>query len=198
MSLREATPQLDRPGAGIPFFERMVARYVLLPRLVWRRDWEDARALFEKEQKKILLISAGLSEEQMDLKVLIDRIRGIEDSSRFWSVSMTMEHLEVVGRAITAIICDLANDKQPSIEVDIANAKPKKNHNAKSARADFEKFCIESMNEINTRAVNKNSRLKFPHPWFGPLSAHQWHGLMAAHQALHRKQIQLIVDGLGH
>jgi len=39
-------------------------------------------------------------------------------------------------------------------------------------------------------------RAALPHPWFGPLDAAGWHALAAGHMAIHRVQIERILQGL--
>ena len=41
-----------------------------------------------------------------------------------------------------------------------------------------------------------NTKLKYSHPWFGPMNAAAWHVLSAGHLAIHRKQLRRILTGL--
>ena len=34
------------------------------------------------------------------------------------------------------------------------------------------------------------------HPWFGPMTPKGWYGLAAVHMGIHRKQIEMILEGL--
>jgi hypothetical protein len=39
-------------------------------------------------------------------------------------------------------------------------------------------------------------RVRHPHPWFGPMTAHDWHCLAAIHHRVHRRQLERIVGKL--
>jgi hypothetical protein len=56
--------------------------------------------------------------------VLINRIARIEDSSRYWSVFMVLDHLRIVDEGITRIVEELTNDRPFAREVRIQDAKP--------------------------------------------------------------------------
>lgn len=43
-------------------------------------------------------------EDHGAIPVLIDRVVGIEDSSRYWSVFMVLDHLRIVDEGMTQII----------------------------------------------------------------------------------------------
>lgn len=40
------------------------------------------------------------------------------------------------------------------------------------------------------------TKARYVHPWFGALNAYDWHALAAHHLALHRVQIERILEGL--
>ncbi len=84
---------LDQPGAGLPAYETFLLRYIKLPRFVSTMTWHSAVELFRDEGRKVFALVDLLSDEQLLTPVLIDRLRGMEDSSRNWSPAMTMEHL---------------------------------------------------------------------------------------------------------
>jgi hypothetical protein len=43
--------------------------------------------------------------------VLIDRVVGLEDSSRYWTVFMVLDHLRIVDEGISQIIKTLTDDR---------------------------------------------------------------------------------------
>jgi len=49
---------------------------------------------------RILKEAGSVAEGKRDRRVLVPRMRGIEDSSRFWSVNETLEHLLITGLAM--------------------------------------------------------------------------------------------------
>src|SRR6188768_2132871 len=103
----EAEPQLAPPGAGLPRLELFVARRLFASRLK-RGNREDFNAHFRKERATIAELVAGCDAESAARRVLIDRPRGLEDSSRYWSVWMTLEHLRIVHHGITRTMEALA------------------------------------------------------------------------------------------
>ncbi|MBX3389322.1 MAG: hypothetical protein KF691_07680 [Phycisphaeraceae bacterium] len=48
-------------------------------------------------------LSAGAAAE----RVLIPRLRGLEDSSRYWSVWMMLDHLRIVNSQVAMVIASL-------------------------------------------------------------------------------------------
>lgn len=187
------TPQLQKPGAGLPFFEALLLRFAF-PRYARKMNWDEAQRLFDKEGEKILALVRPLDNEVLGRRVLIPRIRGLEDSSRFWSVAMTLEHIVIVGQQLEYAIVMLSKGELPDGKADIAAVKPKGLDEPGQAVRSFEAFVEQFRESMNTKVGDRDSRLTFRHPWFGMLNAFQWHFLAAGHQNLHRKQIQLILE----
>ena len=161
MSTTPETTALDKPGAGIPFFERIMAKYFIMPREVRKRSWEDCGALFDREGARIVELIKDLTPAQLEKKVLIDRIPGIEDSSRFWSVKMTLEHLIVVGNGIGKIVGSLAQNTTPTVDVDIAKVKPK---GAKPTAETVTVFKSFEQNQVKRVMETVNSPIWLPGP----------------------------------
>src|SRR5688500_9049812 len=116
MSAADATkpaPVLQPPGAGLPWLERMVAKYVIFPRACRRLTWATAARLFQEEGAKILAIWDAMPPARLTERVLIRRLRGLEDSSRYWSAAMTVEHLNIVGPGIRAAVAMLRRGEVP-------------------------------------------------------------------------------------
>jgi len=55
---------------------------------------------------------------------------------------------------------------------------------------------VRSVVAAVSAAGNLKTALRLPHPWFGPLDAAGWHALAAGHMAIHRVQIERILQGL--
>lgn len=193
----ENSVELDKPGAGLPFFERILARYFFLPRQTRRLTWDQNVDLFKREVDRIGVLTKTLSREKMTTCVLIPRIRGIEDSSRYWSVAMTLEHLTIVNRAMASIIVELSQGRVPPIEVNIAKVKPQSSLDYQAALKDYLSTSLEVEQKLSSpQVLDRNSSAKLLHPWFGPITAHQWNWLLGVHQATHRRQIAEILKGL--
>ncbi|HEX7653656.1 MAG TPA: hypothetical protein VF607_09125, partial [Verrucomicrobiae bacterium] len=106
------TPNLAPPGAGLPAIEMVLARTFF----AWRRTLGNRTSFtrdFQREQDQIAKLIAHLPPERAAQRVLIPRLRGLEDSSRYWSVWMTLEHLRIMHTGITGIMQALAQGKVP-------------------------------------------------------------------------------------
>jgi len=186
-------PKLAPPGAGLPKVELYIAR--LLFALRRRRGSRDSfNARFEQERGKIRELLRSCDAESGARRVLIERPRGLEDSSRYWSVWMTLDHLRIVHGSITRVIGALAGGKVPGGAASTAAVKPSPQATM-AVVAEYEQSCDDLLAAV--RAVpDLNTSLRYPHPWFGPLNAAGWHALAAGHIAIHRVQIGRILQGL--
>ncbi len=190
-------PQLDKPGAGVPWAEGLLLRYYVGPvvstRTGWYRNWET----FDNINRKTLAVAEKLTDKQLTTRILIPRLRGLEDSSRYWSVAMTLEHLVIVGNGITGIIKSLGNNITPPIRVSTANVKPKGEHEPQTDIDDFRQFATDTRPAIEQAIRLPPSRLhKLDHPWFGPFDALQWQWLLGMHGVIHYRQIKAIAARL--
>ena len=191
-------PKLASPGAGLPLVERLVARYILLPKLV--RKTSPARALtyFMRTGEDILTEIKTVSDTEIQTRVLIPRQRGLEDSSRHWSIALTLEHLQIVGCGMTEILLLLSRGEKPTLVADTALVKPQGKHppSAQKCREEFQSFLQLTQERIKSERGANLKKLTHPHPWFGELSADAWQVLLSIHQNIHRNQIQAILTGL--
>lgn len=55
---------------------------------------------------------------------------------------------------------------------------------------------VDGYESTVTRLGTLGGRVRHPHPWFGPMTAHDWHCLAAIHYWLHRRQRERIVGKL--
>jgi hypothetical protein len=185
------TPKLAPPGAGLPKIQTYILRYLVVPIVSHKSTWEEDMQKFSLESTKI----QKLLEAKVDMheKVLVPPMAGLEDSSRYWSVTETLEHLLIVGEGIKKCIQDLTEGTIPKHETKIADVKPKGQVNFQEVKELFSTFTQNAPNQI-LAFKNRNSPLKYAHPWFGKLNAKQWCWLMGVHQGIHRKQIEAIVN----
>jgi hypothetical protein len=191
-------PTLQRPGAGLPWWEWLVARYFLFPRACRKLRWEGAGRLFQAEGAKVLALWDALPTDRLTERVLIRRLPGIEDSSRYWSVAMTVEHLTIVGFAIGLTIRGLRRGQLPSRPARVEDVKPRGEMPPAEVRADFVRLLAKAASaDAGEPPMAPGEGLRYPHPWFGPMDAYQWHCLRGIHQRIHRKQIESIRAGLG-
>ena len=186
-------PKLAPPGAGLPGPELMIARFKFKKRLR-SGTRESFVEHFQKERQRIAEIVAAVPFEGAGRQVLIERVRGLEDSSRFWSIWMTLEHLRIVNSRIATTVIDLAKGVTPAGAVRTADVKPDANVGA-GVVDEYEQACEKMLNAFAGIAELK-TELRFEHPWFGPLDAFGWLALAAGHMSIHREQIERITAGL--
>ena len=191
---------LQPPGAGLPWGEYALSRYILLPLASRKLDWGRAGALFQREGRKVLSLFDALPVGRQTERVLVPRLRGMEDSSRHWSAAMTVEHLNIVGRAILDVIASLRAGIVPSRKGSTADVKPRGEETAAETRAKFVQLLADSAEADGLPPLLPGDGPRYAHPWFGPMDAHRWHALSGIHQSIHRQQLEAIRDGLtaGH
>ena len=192
-SSQNETPKLAAPGAGLPGIELQIAR-VLFTLRAWTHDRQRIDALFRQECALVAELVRACPAGRLGERVLIPRPRGLEDSSRHWSVLMTLEHLRIVNLACASIIRELSEGRVPSGKASTADVKPTPDVTG-SVLATYEASCDEVLAAVAS-AKNLDDPARFPHPWFGPMSARRWHVLAAVHLGLHRRQIEAILVGL--
>ena len=186
-------PSLAPPGAGLPKIERFVAN--LMIRWQARRTTrEKAAALFAQERVAISELMRGVGELALQEPVLIKRLPGLEDSSRFWSLLMVVDHLRIVNEQITGVISCLSMGKMPKRAADIALVKPSPNVRPEVIAA-FHEGCEKFIATVASVGDLKTA-LTFEHPWFGPMDAATWHFMTGFHMRLHRKQMELILANM--
>ncbi|HTH49485.1 MAG TPA: hypothetical protein VMB21_18360 [Candidatus Limnocylindria bacterium] len=189
----EAGPQLAPPGAGLPTPELYIARLLM----GWQRltgDRESFNRKFQREREAIRQVVRSCDDVAAAKRVLIRRPPGLEDSSRYWSVWMTLDHLRIVNGQITKVIGALARGIIPPGEASTAAVKPTAALTA-SVVSDYETACDELVATV-AAVPELKTRVRFNHPWFGPMDALGWHGLASSHMGLHRVQIERILQAL--
>jgi len=189
----ELEPRLAPPGAGLPGFELLAGRWLFaLRRATGSRASFNAR--FQGERETIRVLVRPLDPESAAQRVLIERPRGMEDSSRFWSVWMTLDHLRIVHQSMIRVIGALSKGVELEGRASTANVKPGPQVTA-AVVAGYEKSCDDLLAAVEV-VENLNTPQRYAHPWFGPLNAAGWHALAAEHHGIHRVQIQRIIQGL--
>ncbi len=185
-------PKLAPPGAGLPKLELRIARLLFaFQRKLGNRDSFNAR--FQRERETIRSLVNSCDDDSGARRVLIRRPAGLEDSSRYWSVWMTLDHLRIVHQGMIRTIGALNKVVQPPGAANTANVKPSQQVTA-AIIPEYEQSCDQLLETVAT-AGNLKTKLRYTHPWFGPLNAADWHALAASHIGIHRTQIQRIVAG---
>jgi hypothetical protein len=185
-------PRLAPPGAGLPGPELLIAR------LLFR--WKSAtgnptlfRDRFASERTAIAGVLAACPPELRGERVLIPRLPGLEDSSRYWSVWMTLDHLRITNQAFANVIASLSSGVVPPTAASTAAVKPSETSST-AVEGEYER----SYDGVLTAAATANwdSPTRYPHPWFGPMTAPEWFSLAAGHLGIHRAQLGRIIAGL--
>jgi hypothetical protein len=190
-----AEPRLAAPGAGLPALELVIGRLMFSWRR-WRGSREEFNSLFESERRAILQITKQCRSELAARRVLIPRVRGLEDSSRYWSVWMTLDHLRIVNNQISRIIDSLSRGVVPAHKASTATIKPDKGVTS-AVVPEYVESCDKLLNTVR-EVPNLKTAAQYAHPWFGPLDAFGWHALAGGHMGIHRRQLDRIAAGLEH
>lgn len=184
-------PLLAPPGAGLPAIELFIGgRLFALKRLLGSR--ESFTAMFEQERVLIRDLVNSCPSEQRGERVLTPRLRGLEDSSRFWSVWMTLDHLRITNSVFAMVITSLAHGKVPQKKASTADVKPDPTVTA-AVESAFEESCDQLLTVVAAVPDLKTS-VRYAHPWFGPLDAFGWQAISATHMSIHRAQIRRIIE----
>ncbi len=187
------TPILAAPGAGLPWIELQVAKQIFRWQLR-RSNRGSAAALIRSERAEILRLAKSCDENSCNQRVLIKRMTGMEDSSRHWSMFMTIDHLQIVNTLVAEAITLLGHGKIPEQEASTATVKPSANAGP-SVFTLFEKSCEEILRAADA-IQDLHTTTRYAHPWFGPLDAAAWHFMAGFHMRLHRAQIEAILRDL--
>jgi hypothetical protein len=186
----EIEPVLAPPGAGLPRPELLAARMMFAwHRLTTSRARRAAAIMAQREA--LVALARACDPATGARRVLIPRLRGLEDSSRYWSVYMTLDHLRIVNANIARIIGLLARDRGPEGAASTAAVKPSPAADAAVIGA-FAAGCDELTRTVAAVADLRTAR-RFAHPWFGPLDAAGWHAMAGFHLELHQRQARAIL-----
>jgi hypothetical protein len=186
---------LGKAGAGLPKLQNLILRHIAFPMLRLTLSWKRAETLFESEGAKVLKLVAGLSQEQMNTKVLVPKTLGIEDNSRYYSAAMVLWHLIYVGETINTGIISLSRGETLDFTVKIENFKPFVDISP-NITDDYQAFLTNYRPALEKNVHDRRKANYHSHPWFGPLNPHGWLVLSAVHQFIHRRQLANIVKGL--
>lgn len=192
----QANIKLAPPGAGLGFFIELFLRWYVNPFVAKKASWQLCEANFINVHQKILLALENIPTDKADIKILVPPQRGLEDSSRYWSTTMLVEHLLIVGSQVHTAIIRLSQEQHMSELVSTANVKPSGDGSYSELLAKLKKFAAELPSDLNAHVVNKESKEKLAHPWFGPFNSKQWYWLLGVHAAIHLQQLNEIKKGL--
>jgi len=183
----EKKHNLQAPGSGLPKFENLFIKTVLVPLGRLFLGWKSARVWLNMELKSIEKMIDGLSDDELYKQVLIDHILGIEDDTRDWSAALVIEHLAIVSAGIIQVIKTLTEEQPFDGPIRIEAVKPGKNtvtiDELKQIIREYETFIPQ----------NKNSKMTKSHPWFIEFNNKDWNTFLAIHTWVHKRQIKAIL-----
>jgi uncharacterized damage-inducible protein DinB len=151
-------------------------------------------AKFHAERAAIRALVDRCPVERRGQRVLIPRLRGMEDSSRHWSVWMTLDHLRITNEAFAGVISQLSQNRTPPGAASTAAVKPSPDADA-AVDAAYESSC-DRVRAAAAAVTDWKTAARFAHPWFGPLSASAWYALAGMHLSIHRAQLAAILKRL--
>lgn len=186
-------PRLAPPGTGLPKAELLLARLLFALRR-WSGSRRSFSERFVRERERIRALVRECDADTGSRRMLICRVAGLEDSSRYWSVWMTLDHLRIVHEAIARLVAELVVGVAPAGEASTAAVKPRADAGPEVVAA-FEASC-DTLISVVSASPDLNTQARYPHPWFGPLDAAGWHALSGVHMSIHRRQIDRIIAGL--
>ena len=190
MRLEADSPRLAPPGAGLPVLELFFSRLLFaVARATHSRD--SALRQFSGEARRIRVRIEPLDGPAGSQRVLVPRLLGLEDSSRFWSPFMVVEHLVIVDTNMFRIMTDLVAGRSHPDASRIENFKPSPSA-ARTSLAAFDQLAEQFESHVR-QWPNLRTRCRHIHPWFGPLDAHGWLCLAGIHHAIHRRQLERIL-----
>ena len=152
---------LAPPGAGLPIVQAFVLRHLVFPTYCLTTPWDKAVAAFQAEGQKVIALAEPLSAEQLQRRVLVKAPMGIEDSSRYWSASMVLEHLIEVGSRIAVGIVELTHGTPVTVKADIADVKPKGGKGIQIVQ-DFRQFLGDYSRIVSEDIGERKSKSRHP------------------------------------
>lgn len=192
MRLEADSPRLAPPGAGLPVLELFFSRLLFaVARATHLRD--SALRRFNAEACRIRKMVDPLDETVGVRRVLVPRLLGLEDSTRFWSPYMVVEHLVIVDTNMFRIMADLVAGRLHPDEAHIEDFKPAPSA-GRASLVTFDKLVTQFNGQV-PQWPDLRTRCRHVHPWFGPLDAHCWLSLAGLHHGIHRRQLKRILVG---
>jgi hypothetical protein len=192
----EIIAQLGRPGDGVPWWARLILKYVVKPRVVRKSTWQSNIQQIDLIHSKIMKEVGDLSLNDLTTRALIPPQRGLEDSSRYWSIAMTLRHLIIVGSGIKKIILHIGQNEKYNEIVDTATVKPENQVYDLNIIQDYQTMTESYISDLEQTFSSDLSQVLLSqthyHPWFGAMNAKDWFWLVGTHMGLHLRQIREI------
>jgi hypothetical protein len=192
----EIQASLAPPGAGIPFLDRMLGRFLLKPLVMRRTSWSESERRFQKAHEKVKRELGLFAPEALTTRVLVPPQKGLEDSSRFWSAAMCARHLTIVGREVEDLVVCLTRGEPIHKVADTGSVKPELSQNDPASIGEYIAFGDAVFDRLRSKLGDPEAKGVFEHPWFGAMTAKEWASLYSIHTYVHLEQLQAIRKAL--
>jgi hypothetical protein len=186
---------LQPPGAGFPADQKRFFKLIILPFYRLCFSWERAQRFWLHLNREIVALCQTVTPEALLRPVLIDPLPGLEDSSRQWSLAMTLEHLMITAEYMASLMIQLGRGQSPNLNLSTAAVKPK-GVLGTDAVAQFTASMAKVEDMVSREIENRRSPAREAHPWFGPLTVRDWNLFLTIHHKLHLAQIRAIIQSL--
>ena len=173
------------------------------------RTLDEAYAANDAVRSKLKETVAALSEEQLD---------ALPDGEK-WSIKQIVEHVAMVNdgavRICTRLLSKAEQAGRPSTGFNVSEEFVEKGNGAAGVKLEAPEVVHPMAGMSLDESVSKldassdamlklrekfeqfdGTEPKFPHPYFGDLSAQEWFVLSGAHEGRHLAQIRRIIDKL--
>lgn len=178
----------------------MAAPWIVRKMIQWKfrmTSREQGIAQIQRHLQAYLDLLNGLTNEHACQRVKVDKMSGVDEDMREWSLCEIIEHNTIVNHALKVRIISLLTG-EPSEEYENFDVKkdvmpglgePFGKSDADQFIASVEGYlaAIAEYESLKTAATSE-------HPIFGEFNAHQFHILFSFHLGLHLKQACAVVD----
>lgn len=182
---------MQRDSNSISRTERLLLRCLLGPAMNWPSLHPAAwTQRLRGERAKLMRLWQRLAQESARCeRRRIRRLPGLEEISCDWSAAMVMEHLYLVGVDVETVLQALTTEHSVPQKISVARVKPVRNET--DAYDGFMRHLDGFIHRAEQSFPTKSER-RWPHPWFGKLSAQGWLRFYYFHLYLHRCQLERI------
>lgn len=126
---------------------------------------------------------------------MVPKMLGVDEDMRGWSLYQLLEHNTIVNRAITQLICDLADGVPPE---DMNRIDPKHDvmpgDGAGEEQVDIFTTSVQDHIARITPLSDLRKTRKVPHPLFGNFNAHMWTCMFSFHLKVHFNQARFLAE----
>lgn len=154
-----------------------------------------AGRIIRREAEETLAAVRSVTEAQGAEPTRVNKMPGVDEDMRDWSMYQALEHNVIVNRAMTGLINHIANGSPAPPKINPKTDVMPSLAPGQEQIAAFEASIAEHF-EVIAKADNLRGTPTHPHPLLGPINAHNWHCMFGFHLMVHRRQLQSIAKRL--